>query len=137
MSTGKLAVVDGWLGAVNQADGARLEQMTHEQVELVGPRGSGLMEWQVLSEWLIRAGFSAESLRWFCGADGHVVVEQDAKWVDNVTGAEQGRARIASRFFVEENRVASYERHDDGLLPALAAAGLDESDEVAARLDVQ
>jgi hypothetical protein len=89
----------------------------------------------VLVEWLGRAGFSAESRRWFCGGDGRVVVEQDARWADVVTGAEQGRARLASEFRVDpgERRVARYVRHDAGTAAALSATGLSEDDEVSTR----
>jgi hypothetical protein len=69
--------------------------------------------------------------RWFCGADGSVVVEQDAVWSDPVIGAELGRARVASRFAVRGGTVARYQRHDS-LDAALAAAGLTVADEVAA-----
>lgn len=133
MSIGSLASVADWLDAVNRADGPRLERLTHEEIEIVGPRGTGRTDRRVLSQWLTRAGFSAESLRWFCGADGSVVVEQDARWVDATTGAEQGRARVGSQFLVEGTRVAKYVRHDDGLAPALAAAGPSDRDEVTER----
>lgn len=133
MSIGSLAVVEDWLDAVNRVDGERLEQLTHDQVEIVGPRGRDLADRRVLSQWLTRAGFSAEQRRWFCGADGSVVVEQDARWVDPTTGTRSGRARIASQFLIEDQRVAKYVRHDDGLEPALTAAGLDLADEVTER----
>lgn len=134
MAIGSLAVVEEWLLAVNRADGRRLEELTHRQVEIVGPRGSGTTDRGVLSEWLTRSGFSAESQRWFCGAGGgDVVVDQDARWVDTATGAEQGRARVASRFLVRGSQVATYVRHDDGLESALTAAGLTEDDEVTER----
>ncbi len=133
MSIGSLAVVEEWLGAVNRGDGVCLEQLTHEEVEIVGPRGSGRADRRVLSEWLARAGFSAEPLRWFCGGDGSVVVEQDARWIDVATGKEQGHARVASQFLVDQNRIAKYVRRDDGLPPALTAAHLVESDEVTER----
>jgi hypothetical protein len=133
MPVGSLAVSEGWLEAVNRGDRDRLEQLTHEQIEIVGPRGSGLAGRHFLSEWLLRAGFSAVALRWFCGADGRVVVEQDARWVDSTTGVEQGRARLASRFWVADDRVATYARYDDGLAPALAAVDLSAADEVTAR----
>jgi hypothetical protein len=133
MPTGSLAIVEAWLDAVNRGDGDRLEQLTHAQIEIVGPRDSARAERHVLSEWLLRAGFSADARRWFCGADGRVVVEQDARWVDTANGLELGRARVTSRFLVADNRVASYARHDDGLAPALAAAKLTDADEVTAR----
>lgn len=126
-------MVEEWLEAVNRADGRRLEELTHQQVEIVGPRSSATTDRGVLSEWLTRSGFSAETLRWFCGADGDVVVEQDARWVDTATGVEQGRARLASQFVVRGAQVAKYVRHDEGLASALAAAALAESDEVTGR----
>jgi hypothetical protein len=133
MSTGALAVVEAWLHAVNRGDTARLQRLTHDEVEIVGPRGAGRADRAVLADWLARAGFSAESLRWFCGAGGTVVVEQHARWIDPLTGADRGQARVASRFRVDGERVARYVRHDDGLGAALAAAGLTEGDEVTVR----
>lgn len=130
MSHGSLAVVEEWLAAVNAADSTRLQRVTAERVEVVGPRGAGPIERRELTDWLARSGFAAMSLRWFCGSDGTVVVEQDARWVDPLTAASRGRARIASRFRVDGGSVARYARHDDGLAPALAAAGLTDADEV-------
>ena len=135
VSFGSLAVVEEWLDAVNRGDGHRLEQVTHEEIEIVGPRGQGRTDRRAVSAWLTRAGFSAVALRWFCGADGSVVVEQDARWVDVTTGVEQGRARVASQFLVDGARVAMYVRHDDSLRSALVASGLDETDEVRERQD--
>ena len=128
MGTGALAVVAAWLDAADRRDGPRLELLSAADVEVVGPRGS-VRGAHVLSQWVARAGFSSEPLRWFCGGDGTVVVEQDARWVDVATGAEQGRAVVASRFSVHGARVARYARHEhlDG---ALAAAGLRADDEV-------
>jgi hypothetical protein len=123
----KLGVVRGWLEAVNDGDAGRLVALTTEQVEIVGPRGAGPADREMLAGWLARSGFSARPLRWFCGPDGQVVVEQDARWREGARGV-----RLASRFRVEGGRVASYVRHDDGLEPALAAAGLSSADEVFA-----
>ena len=81
---------------------------------------------------MTRAGFTAEALCWFCGGDGRVVVEQDARWVEQATGEEQGRAVVASQFLVAAGRIVRYVRHDDVRL-ALTAAGLDSSDEVTVR----
>lgn len=131
MSKGSLAVVQQWLDAVNRGDAQRVELLSAEDVEVAGPRGT-VHGRQVLSGWITRAGFSAEPLRWFCGGDGRVVVEQDARWVDQATGDEQGRAIVASRFLVQGARVARYARHDE-LRAALLAAGLDARDEVPPR----
>jgi len=121
----ELGAVQCWLDAVNQRDGAALESFSHPEVEIVGPRGAGSMARSVLSEWLLRAGFSAEARRWFCGGDGVVVVEQAAVWHDPVSGAEQERRLVGSRFQVRDGLVASYTRYDSGVSEAVSAAGLD------------
>lgn len=130
--TGQLAVVEAWLAAADRADAPAMTALSAPDLEVVGPRGS-VRGREVLAAWLARAGFSATPLRWFCGADGAVVVEQDAVWADPGTGAERGRAVVASEFVVDGGVVTRYRRHDDGLTAALAAAGLREADEVTAR----
>ena len=126
-----LAVVEQWLAAVNDGDGARVEALSREQVDIVGPRGRGSAPRSVLSEWLGRSGFSARPVRWFCGGDGLVVVEQDARWHDPATGEPRDSFRIGSLFRVSGGLVARYERFDDGVAVALEAAGLDaDRDEV-------
>jgi ketosteroid isomerase-like protein len=130
MSLGSLAVVEEWLDAVNRGDARQAGQLSADDVEIAGPRGS-MRGRQVLAAWMSRAGFSAEPLRWFCGADGRVVVAQAARWTDPATGADRGHAHVASYFCVEGGDVIRYARYDD-LSLALTAAGLDDSDEVTA-----
>jgi hypothetical protein len=133
MGMGSLAVVEEWLTAVNHGDSNRVAELSAEDVEIAGPRGTARGR-RVLAEWMARAGFSAEPLRWFCGADGRVVVEQEALWVDPASRAELGRAQIASQFAVQGAAVAYYQRHDS-LDQALAHAGLTGDSEVAHRED--
>lgn len=122
---GDLRVVELWLDAVNRRDGVALEALTQPEVEMVGPRGAGLMPRAALSEWLLRAGFSAEPRRWFCGGEGTVVVEQAAVWHDTGSGVEQERRVVGSRFRICDGLVAGYARHDSGAAEAVSAAGLD------------
>lgn len=129
MGMGSLAVVEEWLTAVNHGDSSRVAELSAGDVEIAGPRGTGR---RVLAEWMARAGFSAEPLRWFCGADGRVVVEQEALWVDLATKAELGRAHVASQFAVQGAAVAYCQRHDS-LDQALADAGLTGNSEVTHR----
>lgn len=131
VNPGSLGVVEEWLSAVNRGDNQRVQELSAENVEIVGPRGSARGR-QVLAEWLARAGFSAVALRWFCGSDGTVVVEQEARWSDVDSGKELGRARIGSQFTITAGVVAYYQRHES-LDQALAAAGLDTTAEVAHR----
>lgn len=123
---GDLEIVERWLAAINAEDAAGVEALTSEQVEIVGPRGQGTMERHVLREWLARAGFQSEALRWFCGGNGRVVVEQHGQWHDVASGEVQGQRVIGSEFLVREGRVMRYVRYDSGVFDALAAANLHE-----------
>jgi SnoaL-like domain len=133
MSMGSLAVIEAWLTAVNRGDSSRVAELSAEDVEIAGPKGTARGR-QVLAGWMARAGFSAEPLRWFCGTDGRAVVEQQARWVDPATKAELGRANVASQFAVQDGAVAYYQRHDS-LDQALADAGLTRDSEVTHRTD--
>ena len=131
MSHGSLGVVEEWLDAVNRGDGQRVIDLSADDVEIIGPRGSARGR-EVLAEWLARAGFSAEALRWFCGSGGRVVVEQEARWSEMHGGPVHGRARVGSRFVVSDEVISCYQRHDS-LAHALRAAGLDPAAEVTSR----
>jgi hypothetical protein len=124
-----LAIVERWLHGVNATDRANVLSLTSPDVEVVGPRGVGRGS-HVLADWLARAGFSSQTRRWFCGADGRIVIEQDASWT--LPGGEVSHARVASWFVVRDERIARFERFDS-LASALGAAGLGEADEVLAR----
>jgi len=93
---GALAVFEKWLDAVNEQDAERVQVLSSEHIEIAGPRGRGIMDRSVLGEWLGRSGFTSQPLRWFCGADGRVVVEQQAVWHEVGTGQLQGRSVIGS-----------------------------------------
>jgi hypothetical protein len=133
MEPGSLAVIEEWLEAVNARDGVTLQALSSERVQITGPRGAGEMDRSILSEWLLRSGFSATPLRWFCGTDGSVVVEHEGEWHDVSTGEAQDRLRNASRFVVRNGVVTEYQRHDDGLHAALESSGLTAADEVTTR----
>lgn len=132
MTTGALAIVEAWQEAVNVGAAARVGELSADQIEVLGPRGAGLMASEELGAWMIRSGFLATPVRWFCGAGGNIVVEQAARWRDRESGAEQGSAVVASHFQVGGGVVARVGRHDD-VAAALAAAGLEKSDEVTVR----
>lgn len=102
MTTGALGIIEAWQLAVNGAEAADAVALMAERVEVLGPRGEGLMPAHELGAWMVRFGFTATPLRWFCGGNGTVVVQQDARWVDRETGQESGRAVVASRFTVDK-----------------------------------
>ncbi|MBL9018345.1 MAG: nuclear transport factor 2 family protein [Myxococcales bacterium] len=125
-----LAVVESWQLAVNEHDLEQLVALTAHDVEIIGPRGGGRGH-DVLRQWLARAGFTAVPLRWFCGNEGVVVVEQVGRWFQPQSMGASERI-IASKFTVRAGRVTRFERFDD-LEDALAAAALTDDDEIIHR----
>ena len=119
---GPLGVVEAWQQAVNAGDGERLVAVSSPDIAVGGPRGSGHGP-ALLREWLAHAGIQLQPLRWFSGADGAVVVEQNARW----NGGDS--LRLASSFLVAGGVLTRFFRHDD-LAAALAATRLRMADEV-------
>lgn len=124
-----LAVARAWQDAANRADVERLLALSHEDVEIAGPRGS-VRGREVLRVWLARAGLTLDTRRVFARG-GEVVMAQQGVWRSSDTGGVVGEAGVATRFRVEGGRVAYLARFD-ALEDALAAAGLGEADEAAA-----
>lgn len=120
----EVAVVTAWHEALNAGDADRVAALSHDAVELVGPRGVACGR-AVVRDWAGRAGAQLEPLRWF-HRDGSVVVEQRATWRAGETAAANAPLVVATAFRVRDGLVLQIARHD-GVREALAAAGLDES----------
>lgn len=124
-----VSIVLAWHRAANSQDVERLLALSEEDIEIVGPRGSGRGR-DLLRDWLSRAGATFEPQRTF-SAGGTVVVEQHAVW--RVPGGVVSEADLASSFSVAGGLVARFKRHDS-LDEALAEPGLTRADEVRADL---
>lgn len=133
MTTGALGIVETWQSAVNSGQAADATAVTADQVDVLGPRGIATVPGTDIGAWMVRSGFSATPLRWYCSGAGDVVVEQDARWDDPATGVESGRAVVGTHFTVTDGLVTRIARHDDGLQAALDSAGLTGADEVVVR----
>lgn len=122
-----LAIVRAWVEAANAQDADRLIALSDPHIEVGGPRGSGFGH-ALLRDWLARAGLSLTTLRTF--ARGAIVVpEQRGVWHTPDTSKVVGEQTVASVFVVDGRRVVRFARYDT-LQEALAAAGIDRSDEV-------
>jgi ketosteroid isomerase-like protein len=122
----EVRIVKDWHEALN-GDPDRLVELSHPDVEVGGPRGSGHGT-QLLREWVDRANISLEPRRFFHRAET-VVVEEEAEWRSAETGEATGSQTAGSVFVVRDGRVARVMRYDD-LAGALRAANIDGSHEV-------
>ena len=118
--TVEVRTVAQWHEALNAGDTDRLVGLSHQDVEMGGPRGvvSGA---GVLREWVARANIRLDPQRFFQGSET-VVVEEAAEWRSPETGEVIGEDTVGSVFVVRDGRVASVARHED-LASALDAAG--------------
>jgi len=122
-----LRIVREWQEAVNRRDLERLRTVSAAEIAIVGPRGVG-HGFELLADWLGRAGLVLETTRSFVRGDA-VVMEQQGVWSALENGERRGAATVASAFRVAEGRVIWYARHDT-LAAALGAVALTAADEV-------
>ncbi len=123
----EVGIVEAWHEALNSSDLERLVTLSHPNVEVGGPHGTGRGT-KLLQEWTDRANIRLEPLRVF-HRDDTVVALQEAEWRSAETGLVTGSQTVASVFVVRDHQVASVVRYDD-LTNALHKANLDESHEV-------
>ena len=126
MNVPELRVVEAWHEALNGGEVDRLVELSHPEVEVGGPRGTGRGA-QLLREWVNRANIRLEPQRIFHHADT-VIVEQWAQWHSTDTGQVIGGQTVCSVFVVRDGRVTRVMRYPD-LADALDATDLDESHE--------
>jgi ketosteroid isomerase-like protein len=122
----EVRLVEAWHEALNAGDVDRLVELSHPDVEVGGPRGTGRGA-GLLREWVARANVRLQPRRVF-QREETVVVEEEAEWRSPETGEVIGAGTVGSVFVVRGGRVASIVRYD-GLAGALGAAGLEKARE--------
>jgi len=122
-----VAVVRAWHDALNDGAADRLAALSHDDIEVGGPRGTdrGVA---TLRAWAARSGVRLEPGRAFA-RDRVVVVAQRATWRAPDTGQPGEPHEVASAFHVDAGRIHRVVRYAD-LAAALLAADLTEADEL-------
>jgi ketosteroid isomerase-like protein len=123
----EIFIIEAWHEALNAGDVDHLVALSHPDVEVGGPRGTGRGA-QLLREWVDRANVRLDPRRVFHQADT-VVVEQEAEWNSADTGQVTGGQALASVFVVRDDQILRVVRYPD-LADALRAVNLDESYEI-------
>ncbi len=129
MTTPEVRIIVAWHEALNGGDVENLVELSHPEIEVGGPRGTGRGV-QLLREWVAQAGIHLEHRRVF-HREETVVVEQEAGWRSSETGELSGSQHVASIFVVRDGLVTRVSRYPD-LAEAFRAADLDGSHEVQA-----
>lgn len=127
MTLPELGIVEAWHKALNSGDVDSLVELSHPDVEVGGPRGTG-QGVQLLRDWAGRANIHITPRRVFHRADT-VVVEQWAQWRSAETGQLSGSQTLGSVFVVRDYRIARVMRYPS-LTDAMSAANVDESHEI-------
>lgn len=125
-TSSSLSCALAWIDAVNQRNVERAIELSDPEIEIVGPRGIARGH-QILQAWMAGTRLELETLRTFHRED-IVVLWQHGIWQNTTTGEVIGEQDVASHFRAALGRITFYARHDT-LSNALAAAGLEESDE--------
>ena len=126
LSNDRFEIVRAWHEAVNRGDADAVVALSHDDIEVGGPRGSARGS-PLLRDWLAQTGIQLEPRRWFTSPT-ELVVEQIAIW-RFPDGTVTDPQTIASSFAVENGLVTRSVRYDS-LMEALAAAGLTFQDEI-------
>ena len=126
LNSDRFEIVRAWHEAVNRGDADAVVALSHDDIEVGGPRGSARGS-PLLRDWLARTGIQLEPRRWFTSPT-ELVVEQIAIW-RFPDGTVTDPQTIASSFAVENGLVTRSVRYDS-LMEALAAAGLTFQDEI-------
>lgn len=118
------AIVRRWHETLNQGDLERFADLHAQNVEFVGPRGSGHGA-GLVRDWADRSGIRLEPVTWYGpSADGMLVVTQRASWRDPESGEFGDPIDVATAFQVVDGEVTRIARFDS-LPEALRFAGLD------------
>ena len=104
----EVGIVEAWHEALNTSDIERLVTLSHPNVEVGGPHGTGRGT-KLLEEWADRVNIRIEPLRVF-HRDDTVVAQQEAEWRSAETGLVAGSQTVASVFVVRDDQVASVVR---------------------------
>jgi SnoaL-like domain len=126
LNSDRFEIVRAWHEAVNRGDADAVVALSHDDIEVGGPRGSARGS-ALLRDWLAQTGIQLELRRWFASPT-ELVVEQIAIW-RSPDGTSTDPQTIASSFAVENGLVTRSVRYDS-LMEALAAAGLTFQDEI-------
>ena len=126
IETKNVLIAQRWMDASNKQNIANLLEVTDENIELVGPRGSVTGSHQ-LEPWIARANLQLETKQVFARLD-YVVLEQQGTWYTD-TGEIRGQGIVYTCLKIIDDKVVKLARFDEKK-DAFALAELTDADEI-------
>lgn len=105
-----IKTAEGWVENSNKKDIPGLLNLSHSDIEIMGPKGS-ISGSHHLTDWIERANLHLHTIRRF--AKGHnIVLEQQGTWYDE-KGQEKGHNIVFTFMRVIDGKVAFLGRYDN------------------------
>lgn len=122
-----IETADRWIEMCNDQDVERLSEITSEELEVHGPKGTATIDKTGLAEWMERANMKLETFEHYA-RDNKVVMGQHGKWM-NEDGTVKGEQDVYTVLVFNKEKVGALGRYDDKE-QAFDVTGLGEGDRI-------
>jgi hypothetical protein len=122
-----IETAETWIELSNQKNLEGLSKITSNELELVGPKGTGIINHQELGMWIERANLRLATIGRYA-RDQYIILEQHGTWL-NDDDTIKGQAIVFTVLKVVNRQVDFLARYDNKE-EALKISGLDDGDKV-------
>ena len=123
-----IETADIWVELSNQSNLEGLSKVTANELEIVGPKGKGVINHKELGEWLERANLKLVTMNRYA-KDQFIVLEQQGTWL-NPDDTIKGEATVFTVFKIEDKKVTFLARYDNEQ-KAFEVSGLSDEAEIS------
>lgn len=106
-----IETAEAWVSLANQKDLEGLAQVTADELELIGPKGQGVINHLELGEWLERANLKLSTINQYA-KDHFIVLQQNGTWFNN-DNSVKGQAIVFTVIKVVNRKVVFLARYDN------------------------
>ncbi|MFD1607388.1 hypothetical protein [Oceanobacillus luteolus] len=106
-----IETADMWVELSNEGDLEGLSKVTANELEIVGPKGTGVIDHKELGEWLKRAKLKLVTINRYA-KDHFIVLEQQGTWL-NPDDSIKGQGIVFTVFKIVDQNVTFLARYDN------------------------
>lgn len=122
-----IETAETWIELSNQKNLEELSKVTSDELELVGPKGTGVIDHQELGEWIERANLQLATTERYA-KDHYIVLVQHGNWL-NDDDSIKGQAIVFTVFKIIDRQVNFLARYDNKE-EAFKISGLGDRDKI-------